>query len=390
MILITGGSSLHDMSLLLCVSIVTITLSSVLGVLAPLQLQQRGLWSETVIDVLIYFTGGVFLGAGMVHMLPEAVQEVSGLGLPQLCDPFVMFCLGYLVIFAVEQTQSGRPFSHHVKERSQLDVPPAMAYLDGLKELRQTLLTPEQSQELDALEQFAHAHTSSSTAPRHVPPSAMEHAHAHSSAGLQQVRLLLGRPYRSDVGSDIACASGCHDHDHVPSGVRLTSAVESGVRLTSAVEGPGASTTMPLLLAVLFSVHSFIAGLALGVQSKFGSSALAILIAILGHKFVEALALASSFVKEGLGPTTALPALAVYCTMTPAGVLVGAFLVGADLGPTATAIEALVSGFGAGSFVYLGGHQLALSRPESVVSKQQRALLALAGFSSMALLSLYI
>jgi zinc transporter 1/2/3 len=368
------------MSLLLCVSIVTITLSSVLGVLAPLQLQQRGLWSETVIDVLIYFTGGVFLGAGMVHMLPEAVQEVSGLGLPQLCDPFVMFCLGYLVIFAVEQTQSGRPFSHHVKERSQLDVPPAMAYLDGLKELRQTLLTPEQSQELDALEQFAHAHTSSSTAPRHVPPSAMEHAHAHSSAGLQQVRLLLGRPYRSDVGSDIACASGCHDHDHVP----------SGVRLTSAVEGHGASTTMPLLLAVLFSVHSFIAGLALGVQSKFGSSALAILIAILGHKFVEALALASCFVKEGLGPTTALPALAVYCTMTPAGVLVGAFLVGADLGPTATAIEALVSGFGAGSFVYLGGHQLALSRPESVVSKQQRALLALAGFSSMALLSLYI
>jgi zinc transporter 1/2/3 len=379
MILITGGSSLHDMSLLLCVSIVTITLSSVLGVLAPLQLQQRGLWSETVIDVLIYFTGGVFLGAGMVHMLPEAVQEVSGLGLPQLCDPFVMFCLGYLVIFAVEQTQSGRPFSHHVKERSQLDVPPAMAYLDGLKELRQTLLTPEQSQELDALEQFAHAHTSSSTAPRHVPPSAMEHAHAHSSAGLQQVRLLLGRPYRSDVGSDIACASGCHDHDHVP----------SGVRLTSAVEGHGA-TTMPLLLAVLFSVHSFIAGLALGVQSKFGSSALAILIAILGHKFVEALALASCFVKEGLGPTTALPALAVYCTMTPAGVLVGAFLVGADLGPTATAIEALVSGFGAGSFVYLGGHQLVLSRPESVVSKQQRALLALAGFSSMALLSLYI
>jgi len=380
MILITGGSSLHDMSLLLCVSIVTITLSSVLGVLAPLQLQQRGLWSETVIDVLIYFTGGVFLGAGMVHMLPEAVQEVSGLGLPQLCDPFVMFCLGYLVIFAVEQTQSGRPFSHHVKERSQLDVPPAMAYLDGLKELRQTLLTPEQSQELDALEQFAHAHTSSSTAPRHVPPSAMEHAHAHSSAGLQQVRLLLGRPYRSDVGPDIACASGCHDHDHVP----------SGVRLTSSVEGHGASTTMPLLLAVLFSVHSFIAGLALGVQSKFGSSALAILIAILGHKFVEALALASSFVKEGLGPTTALPALAVYCTMTPAGVLVGAFLVGADLGPTATAIEALVSGFGAGSFVYLGGHQLALSRPESVVSKLQRALLALAGFSSMALLSLYI
>ena len=57
-----------------------------------------------------------------------------------------------------------------------------------------------------------------------------------------------------------------------------------------------------LVLAVLFSIHSFIAGLALGIQSQFGSSAVAILIAILAHKFVEALSLASSFVKEGRPP----------------------------------------------------------------------------------------
>ena len=75
-----------------------------------------------------------------------------------------------------------------------------------------------------------------------------------------------------------------------------------------------ASATFPLVLALLFSVHSFIAGLALGiqatllptthnlklriattnpnpnpnpVQSEKSSSAVAILIAILGHKFVE-------------------------------------------------------------------------------------------------------
>ena len=75
----------------------------------------------------------------------------------------------------------------------------------------------------------------------------------------------------------------------------------------------------------------------------------AILVAILGHKFVEGLSLASSFVKEGVTLRTSLSVLLGYSLMTPLGMFAGLRLVH-GFGPTATLVESLVSGFAAGSF----------------------------------------
>ena len=60
------------------------------------------------LDYLQFFTGGVFLGAGVLHMLPEAVREwyhaVSHgtVNLPPFVNPFLLFCLGYITVYAVE------------------------------------------------------------------------------------------------------------------------------------------------------------------------------------------------------------------------------------------------------------------------------------------------
>ena len=390
-----------NMEMLLFLSILAITSFSVLGVLLPLRLKSVGKWSDTMIELLTFLTGGVFLGAGMVHMLPEAVEEVAILDLPPLVSPFVMFCLGYLLVYAIEQTQPGR----HVVPREKVlavaqrtrefrqtasicvvDVPPATTYLDGLRHLQQSLLSFDECQEVDEQERFAHHSHSASplTRPEDGTSSVHEHTHTHSSlppsiiGGLPPpiIRTKSAEGWSRDK-SGRGC--GCADHTHVHSGV-MHKSVEVGL---------GAST-MPIVLAILFSVHSFIAGLALGIQSQFGSSAVAILIAILAHKFVEALSLASSFVKEGVATSTSLPVLVVYCTMTPAGVLTGAYILGSALGPSAAAIEALVSGFAAGSFVFLAGHELSHSSSDAAIGKLQRAMLALLGFSSMALLSLWI
>ena len=155
------------------------------------------------------------------------------------------------------------------------------------------------------------------------------------------------------------------------------------------VGGPGAAATLPLVLALLFSVHSFIAGLALGIQSQLGSSAIAILIAILGHKLVEALSLASSFVKEGVTFRTSLSVLLTYSCMTPLGVAVGAAVV--RLGHRWTLLEADVSGFAAGSFVFLAARELTSASPASSFGGPRlRAALALAGMGCMAVLSLWV
>ena len=69
------------------------------------------------------------------------------------------------------------------------------------------------------------------------------------------------------------------------------------------------------------------------------------------------------------------------------GVLVGWWI--SDLGPEATAVEALVSGFAAGSFVFLAAHELQPAeghRPAASLSRGTRAGLAFGGLGCMALL----
>jgi hypothetical protein len=58
----------------------------------------------------------------------------------------------------------------------------------------------------------------------------------------------------------------------------------------------GPKALVPLLLAIVLSVHSFIAGMALGVQED-SAAAVPTLIAIVAHKWVEAISLGVSVVR---------------------------------------------------------------------------------------------
>ena len=78
------------------------------------------------------------------------------------------------------------------------------------------------------------------------------------------------------------------------------------------------TSTLPYILALAFSVHSFIAGLSFGLQHTM-DGALAVLIAIFAHKAIEALAVGSNFIREGIRWKTAAPVILTYSLMTPAG-----------------------------------------------------------------------
>ncbi len=58
----------------------------------------------------------------------------------------------------------------------------------------------------------------------------------------------------------------------------------------------GPKALVPLLLTIVLSVHSFIAGMALGVQES-SAAAVPTLIAIVAHKWVEAISLGVSVVR---------------------------------------------------------------------------------------------
>jgi zinc transporter ZupT len=447
------------MPLFLLVSVAAIAAMSLLGVAVPLLLagHSDSSWREKAIEVATYITGGVFLGAGMLHMLPEAEEEARSLDmpLPSLVNPYTAFALGYLVVYTVEVLVQ-EEHAHSLPKTSILavaqraranastasiclvEVPPVTTYhhkATGWAEpaMSSSLIRHPSGAACPGTEDcFSHAHThdegggggshsphSHSHSPHshsHSPPSyatevsgvAHTHDHGHSARRVSPVlpapllpsSVAEPRGFMPPIPTRAASApaakpsNGWYDscdecethgenplksHDHVHVGVRHKHVNVGG--------GRGGAATMPLVLALLFSVHSFTAGLALGVQSSMSGSAVAILVAILGHKFVEALSLASSFVKEGVHLRTSLSLLLVYCTMTPFGVLVGWWI--SDLGPEATAVEALVSGFAAGSFVFLAAHELQPAeghRPAASLSRGTRAGLAFGGLGCMALL----
>ena len=148
----------------------------------------------------------------------------------------------------------------------------------------------------------------------------------------------------------------------------------------------GDSVFLPFLLAALFSVHSLIAGLALGVHTELDQSAIATSIAIISHKFVEAIAVGANFIKENVQTKKAVAVILLYSCMTPIGILLGMAVTEALQGPQVILSESIASSLGAGSFIYLAFHEMS----EFHSSPITKIGLFLLGFFSMALLAFYI
>jgi zinc transporter ZupT len=81
------------------------------------------------------------------------------------------------------------------------------------------------------------------------------------------------------------CGHGAHAHSH---GDHFSWLLDT--------HALGPKALVPLLLTIVLSVHSFIAGMALGVQES-SAAAVPTLIAIVAHKWVEAISLGVSVVR---------------------------------------------------------------------------------------------
>ena len=81
------------------------------------------------------------------------------------------------------------------------------------------------------------------------------------------------------------CDHGAHAHSH---GDHFSWLLDT--------QALGPKALVPLLLTIVLSVHSFIAGMALGVQES-SAAAVPTLIAIVAHKWVEAISLGVSVVR---------------------------------------------------------------------------------------------
>ena len=108
----------------------------------------------------------------------------------------------------------------------------------------------------------------------------------------------------------------------------------------------------PLVLLVVLSIHSTIAGCALGLEAEVATSLL-VMMGILFHKGSAAFALMVSVRASGADRRRLWTVLTIFVAMTPLGIVLGTVASNVLEGQSATLIEGVFNALAAGTFIYI-------------------------------------
>jgi len=106
------------------------------------------------------------------------------------------------------------------------------------------------------------------------------------------------------------------------------------------------------ILAIVLSVHSIVAGAALGINSSF-TGALVIFIAIIAHKGSESFALSMNLKRSSLSSKHMRSVIGIFSIMTPIGIISGATIAAFMELQYGQIMEAGFNAFAAGTFLYI-------------------------------------
>jgi zinc transporter 1/2/3 len=143
------------------------------------------------------------------------------------------------------------------------------------------------------------------------------------------------------------------------------------------------------LLLLVLSVHSLIAGTALGAQSAV-RLALVVFFAIVAHKAVAGFALGVGYRRTGLPLRRVLRRIAFFASMTPLGILAGTFTQLAISARGSILFEAVFDSLGAGTFFYIAALDIIRTEFDEPSAHWQKWMSACLGFGIMALLAVWI
>jgi zinc transporter 1/2/3 len=144
-----------------------------------------------------------------------------------------------------------------------------------------------------------------------------------------------------------------------------------------------------ILLLVVLSFHSILAGAAMGAEDSAANSAV-LLLAILAHKGSAAFALTAGLMRGLPAGRTVWPPLLFFACMTPLGILLGAGLQALLTSGGARLAEGLFDALAAATFLYVA--TLEVIGPEFRKASSDVANLAVLalGVGVMALVALWL
>ena len=152
---------------------------------------------------------------------------------------------------------------------------------------------------------------------------------------------------------------------------------------------PHVQPWLAYLLAILLSVHSVIAGVALGVETTM-STFIIIFIAIIAHKGSAAFALGVSMRKQGLVKKSMLKLMLMFSVMTPIGIIFGSFFSRCLTANSCQFTTGIFNAIAAGTFIYIAFHIVNTDEAEECMPVLLRLAYYALGLTLMTVIALYM
>jgi zinc transporter 1/2/3 len=142
------------------------------------------------------------------------------------------------------------------------------------------------------------------------------------------------------------------------------------------------------VLALVLSVHSLIAGIALGTEQTT-TGVLVIFLAVIFHKGSAAFALGVSLFRAGVARARIPRTIGIFSSMTPLGIVVGALL-SAGLGGHASLLaEGIFEALAAGTFIYVAILDVISEEFSIPGDRLSKFILAALGSAGMAIIGIW-
>jgi len=175
---------------------------------------------------------------------------------------------------------------------------------------------------------------------------------------IDEMNSLLVNPQKTDVSPDKQQA--------------MKESRESQIQGASEEFVPKSNIT-PYLLLVALSFHGLFEGIALGLQ-KGTKDTLFLFIAIISHKWAEAFTLGISFSKAQTDKVTFVRLILLFSFFTPIGIIIGVFLSSSN-----QLVEAIFLALSTGTFLYVSASEVIVEEFAITKYKYQKFIMYLLG-----------
>jgi zinc transporter ZupT len=145
---------------------------------------------------------------------------------------------------------------------------------------------------------------------------------------------------------------------------------------------------MGLILVIVLSVHSLVAGFSMGMQTD-SELVITMFVTIISHKWVESFALGSNLLRSGVSKRNILIIGTAYSLAVPLGVVVGTVIQEFLTGIYAVIGTIVATGIGAGTFIYVAIVDIMLVEFKNPQDKYPKMGLVLAGLVTLSVLLIF-